>query len=207
MRLRIERVRTSGVFTLDGQDLDVVNNVWLVGDDREVLVIDPAHEPRHILRALHGRRVVSVVCTHAHNDHINAAPGVARTAPILLHPDDAPLWQMTHPSRKPDRELVHGDAVQVAGVHLTVLHTPGHSPGGVCLYASDLGLLFSGDTLLQGGPGVTGGSYSDFPAIVDSVRQHLLTLPGETVVHAGHGEDTTIGAEAPQLDDWLARGY
>jgi glyoxylase-like metal-dependent hydrolase (beta-lactamase superfamily II) len=88
-----------------------------------------------------------------------------------------------------------------------VLHTPGHSPGAVCLYAPELNALFSGDTLFHGGPGATGRSYSHFPTIIDSIRDRLLTLPDGTVVHPGHGESTTIGAEAPQLAEWIARGH
>jgi glyoxylase-like metal-dependent hydrolase (beta-lactamase superfamily II) len=88
-----------------------------------------------------------------------------------------------------------------------VLHTPGHSPGAVCLYAADLGVVFSGDTLFQGGPGATGRSFSDFPTIVESIRRSLLTLPPATAVHPGHGPDTSIGAEAPHLAEWVARGH
>ncbi len=204
--VRVDKVVTSGVFSLDGADYDVDNNVWLVGDDAEVLVVDAAHDAGAILDAVGERRVVAVVCTHAHNDHVSAAPELAdRTgAPVLLHPDDRMLWDMTHPERAPDRPLADGDSLAVGGVTLTVLHTPGHSPGGVCLYAPDLGVVLSGDTLFNGGPGATGRSFSDFPTIVASIRQRLLTLPGDTVVHTGHGEDTTIGAEARSADEWRA---
>ncbi|MEU7664113.1 MBL fold metallo-hydrolase, partial [Streptomyces lincolnensis] len=155
------------------------------------------------------RRLTAIICTHAHNDHIDAAPALAaRTgAPILLHGDDLPLWKQTHPDRMPDGELADGQVVTVAGIELTVLHTPGHAPGAVCLHAPALTALFSGDTLFAGGPGATGRSYSDFPTIVASIRDRLLTLPGETVVHTGHGETTTVSAEAPQLGEWVDRGY
>ena len=95
----------------------------------------------------------------------------------------------------------------VGPVPLSVLHTPGHSPGGVCLFAPEAGLVFSGDTLFQGGPGATGRSFSDFGTIVESIRHRLLVLPPTTVVHTGHGDDTTIGDEAPHLDEWIARGH
>jgi len=75
------------------------------------------------------------------------------------------------------------------------VHTPGHSPGSTCLYAADLGTVFTGDTLFCGGPGATGRSFSDHPTIVESIRTRLLTLPGDTVVRTGHGDDTTIAAE------------
>jgi glyoxylase-like metal-dependent hydrolase (beta-lactamase superfamily II) len=204
----VDHVVTSGTFSLDGGTWDVDNNVWIVGDEREVLVIDAAHDAEAIAAAVGDRRVAAVVCTHAHNDHVNAAPALADrfSAPILLHPAEAPLWEMTHADRKPDRELADGDTITAGGVVLRALQTPGHSPGSTCLYAPELGLLFSGDTLFQGGPGATGRSYSDFGTIIDSIRDRLLTLPGDTSVRTGHGDPTTIGAEAPHLEEWIARG-
>jgi len=88
-----------------------------------------------------------------------------------------------------------------------VLHTPGHSPGGCSFHAPSLGVVFTGDTLFQGGPGATGRSFSDFGVIVDSIRDRLLTLPGETLVHTGHGDSTTISAEKPHLQEWVDRGH
>ena len=206
---RIDHLVTSGTFSLDGGTWDVDNNVWIVGDDREVYVIDAAHDAEAILGAVGDRRLLGIICTHGHDDHIDAAPQVAeRTgAPILLHPDDEVLWRMRHPDRKPDGPLADGEVLTAGGVELHVLHTPGHSPGAVCLYAPELGTVFSGDTLFQGGPGATGRSYSSFPTIIDSIRERLLTLPADTVVRTGHGGSTTIGAEAPSLDEWIARGH
>ncbi len=113
--LRVDHLVTSGTFSLDGDTVDVDNNIWLVGDDAQVLE--------------------------------------------------------------------------------------------VCFSAYDEGLLFSGDTLFEGGPGATGRSFSSFPTIVDSIRDRLLTLPPETLVHTGHGGDTSIGAEVPHLQEWLTRGH
>jgi len=207
--LHVDRVRTKGVFRLDGGEWEVENNIWLVGDDREVVVVDAAHDHRPVLDAIGGRRVRAVVCTHGHNDHINVAGELADAtgAPVLLHPDDRMLWRDQYPERVPDGELRHGQVIEVGGSGLRVLHTPGHSPGGVCLHWSDGATVFSGDTLFNGGPGATGRSYSDFPTIIESLRTRLLVLPPETVVHTGHGDDTSIGQEAPHLLEWIDRGY
>jgi glyoxylase-like metal-dependent hydrolase (beta-lactamase superfamily II) len=201
--VRIDKIITSGTFSLDGQDFAVDNNVWLVGDDDEVVVIDAAHDARAILAAVGDRRLAAVISTHGHNDHVSAAPevGKAADAPVLLHPGDQVLWQMVYPDDRPDGVLAGEQLIDIAGTTLRVLHTPGHSPGSVCLYAAELGTLFSGDTLFHGGPGATGRSYSDPETIVASIRRSLLALPPETVVHTGHGDDTTIGAEAASLDE------
>jgi glyoxylase-like metal-dependent hydrolase (beta-lactamase superfamily II) len=205
----IHRVVTSGTFSLDGGTWDVDNNVWIVGDENEVIVVDAAHDLEKIAHAIGGRRVMAVVCTHAHDDHVNQAPALSDrfSAPVLLNPTEAPLWEMTHPDRKPDRELADGDVLRAGGIELRVLLTPGHSPGSSCLYAPELGTVFTGDTLFQGGPGATGRSYSSFDTIIESIRTTLLTLPCDTTVRTGHGDSTTIGAEAPHLEEWLARGH
>ena len=197
MSARIEKAVVSGVFSLDGQDVEVDNNVWLVGDDDQVLVIDAPHDAAPIVEAIAGRRVTAIVLTHGHNDHITAAPALraATGAPIWLHPADRMLWDMVHADVRPDEALGEGTTFRVAGTTLTVLHTPGHSPGSTCLHAPDLAAVFTGDTLFHGGPGATGRSFSDRPTILNSIRSKLLTLHGDTVVHTGHGEDTTIAAE------------
>ncbi|GIF03279.1 MBL fold metallo-hydrolase [Actinoplanes siamensis] len=195
---RVDHGVVSGTFSLDGQTFDVDNNVWVVGDDTECVVIDAPHDADAILAVVGDRRVSAIVCTHAHDDHVRVAPALReRTgAPILLHPAERPLWELTHGSDVTwDSDLADGDRIEVAGTALTVLHTPGHAPGAVCLYAPELGCVFTGDTLFQGGPGATGRSYSDAGLIVASIEAKLFTLPGATVVHTGHGDDTTIQAE------------
>ncbi|WP_285580982.1 MBL fold metallo-hydrolase [Herbidospora sp. NBRC 101105] len=197
MVTRIDHAVTSGTFSLDGQTFDVDNNVWVLGDDAECVVFDAPHDVDAILKVVAGRRVKAILATHAHDDHVRQAPALADAtgAPILLHPDDLPVWRLTHSDRGPDGELADGQTIEVGGTTLTVLHTPGHAPGACCFYASDLGVVFTGDTLFQGGPGATGRSFSDYDTIVASIRERLLTLPPETVVKTGHGPDTTIGAE------------
>ncbi|WP_436792546.1 MBL fold metallo-hydrolase [Actinospongicola halichondriae] len=206
---RVEHVVTSGIFSIDSDDFEVDNNIWLVGDDHEVIVVDAAHEAAPIVEAVGDRSVTAIVCTHGHNDHINAAVDLAGAtgAPILIHQADAMLWDDVYPDRAPDGTLAEGDTITVAGLDLTVLHTPGHSPGGICLHEPVNGWVFGGDTLFRGGPGATGRSFSSFDTIIESIRTKLLTLPAETVVHTGHGDTTTIGDEAPALDDWIARGH
>lgn len=211
--VRVERVVTSGTFSLDGGTWDVENNVWLIGDDDEVIVVDAAHDARAIANAVGSRRVLANVLTHAHDDHIDAAGDLydrlhdgQGPGGIWLNPADRMLWHVLY-TVEPDRDLGDGTEFIVGDVTVTALHTPGHTPGSTCLYVPQLGVLFSGDTLFQGGPGATGRSYSDFPTIVASIRDRLLTLPGDTVVHTGHGDDTTIGAEAPHLDEWITRGH
>jgi glyoxylase-like metal-dependent hydrolase (beta-lactamase superfamily II) len=208
MVARIDHTITSGTFSLDGQTFDVDNNVWVVGDDEECIVIDAPHDAEAILALIGDRRLVAIVCTHAHDDHVRVAPEVAAAtgAPILLHPDDAPVWALTHPDRLPDGDLVDGQVIEVAGLEVRVIHTPGHAPGGCCLYVPALGTVFSGDTLFAGGPGATGRSFSDFPTITRSIRRGLLTLPPETVVLTGHGDSTTIADAREHIDEWESRG-
>ncbi|MBL1074209.1 MBL fold metallo-hydrolase [Nocardia sp. 2] len=206
---RIDHTVTSGTFSLDGQTFEVDNNVWVVGDERECVIIDAPHDVERILAVVGDRRVRAILATHAHDDHIRVAPQLASAtgAPVLLHPDDLVVWRLTHPEVDPDGELADKQIIEIAGTALRVLHTPGHAPGACCFHAPDLDTVFTGDTLFQGGPGATGRSYSDFGTIVGSIADRLLTLPADTRVLTGHGDSTTIGAEAPHLDEWRRRGH
>ena len=205
--LRIERVLTEGTFALDGGEWNVDNNIWLIGDDPDVVIVDAAHAAQPIIDAVGDRHVNAVICTHGHNDHVTVAPrtGRARARPGAAAPrrrravEDAPPRRQVLASRG-------RTAIAIAGTEIQVIHSPGHSPGSVCLYLPEAGALFSGDTLFSGGPGATGRSYSDFPTIIGSIRDRLFTLPEETLVHTGHGDGTTIGTEAPHLAEWIARG-
>ena len=208
--VRVDHGVSSGTFSLDGQTFDVDNNIWVVGDDSECVVIDAPHSVDDIMAVVGDRTVRAILLTHAHDDHCRVAPALREAvnggsgAPILLHPDDRPLWELTHVQDGEghlwDVDLADGLEIAVAGTTLRAIHTPGHAPGAVCFHAPDLGCLFTGDTLFQGGPGATGRSFSDEDQIVESIRARLFTLPDDTVVHTGHGDDTTIGAEKTQLD-------
>jgi glyoxylase-like metal-dependent hydrolase (beta-lactamase superfamily II) len=208
MSARVNHGVTSGTFSLDGETHQVDNNVWVVGDEYECVVIDAPHDVAGILAVVGNRRVKAILCTHAHDDHVRVAPALreATGAPIMLHPADRPLWELTHGDPHNvnatlwDVDLTDGSTIEAGGTRLEVLHTPGHAPGAICLYAPELGCVFTGDTLFQGGPGATGRSYSDPDLIKESIRSRLLALPDSTVVHTGHGEDTTIGAERAALE-------
>ena len=208
MPAQIQNIVTSGTFSLDGGTWEVDNNVWIIGDENEVFVIDPAHDPAKIREAVGDRTVKAVLLTHGHDDHIRHAREFADSvnAPVFLNPADQMLWEDVFPGTAADAEISDGDVFEVAGTTLVALHTPGHSPGSTCFHVPDLDTLFSGDTLFNGGPGATGRSYSSFETIIDSIRERLLVLPGETVVNTGHGDATSIGAEAPNLDEWIKNG-
>jgi glyoxylase-like metal-dependent hydrolase (beta-lactamase superfamily II) len=197
--VRIDRLVTSGTFSLDGGTWDVDNNVWIVGDDRECLIIDPAHDPAAVEAAVAGRKVTAVLLTHGHDDHIGAVGDVRDRvgAPVYLNREDWMLWERVFPGTEPEHAISDGDTFDVAGARLVALHTPGHSPGSTCFYLQSEGTVFS----------ATGRSFSDFPTIIESIRSRLLTLPADTVVLTGHGDPTTVGAEAPQLEEWIARGH
>ena len=202
--LRVDHAVSSGTFSLDGETFDVDNNIWVVGDDDECVVIDAPHSVDDILAVIGGRTVKAILLTHAHDDHCRVAPALreAVVAPIFLHPDDKPLWELVHQDYLWDLDLPDGWEFELAGATIRILHTPGHAPGGCCFLVSDLGCVFTGDTLFQGGPGATGRSYSDRARLEESIRTQLFALPDDTVVHTGHGDDTTIGAEKALSADW-----
>jgi glyoxylase-like metal-dependent hydrolase (beta-lactamase superfamily II) len=206
--LRVDHAVTSGTFSLDGETFDVDNNIWVVGDDDECVVIDAPHSVDDILAVVGERSVKAILLTHAHDDHCRVAPELREAAndgggaPIFLHPDDKPLWSLVHEDYLWDLDLPDGWELSVAGTTVRTLHTPGHAPGGCCFLVEDLGCVFTGDTLFHGGPGATGRSFSDRSVLEESIRSRLFGLPDDTVVHTGHGEDTTIGAERSASADW-----
>ena len=204
--MSIELVTTEGVFALGGGEWEVENNIWLVGDDKEVLIFDAAHDHQPIINAVNGRNVKGIVLTLGHNDHINAAVALrdAVDAPIMLHEFDRFLWDVVYPEHDFDAPIEPGRTLRVAGHELAILHTPGHSPGCCCFHDVATGAVVSGDTLFCGGPGATGRVYSDEPTILASIRDVLLALPDHTIVHTGHGDTTTIGNERDRVLERVA---
>ena len=206
--LRVDHAVSSGTFSLDGETFEVDNNIWVVGDDDECVVIDAPHSVDDILAVVGGRTVKAILLTHAHDDHCRVAPALREAAndgggaPIFLHPDDKPLWKLTHTDYLWDLDLPDGWELSVAGTKIRTLHTPGHAPGACCFLVEDLGCVSTGDSWFKGGPGATGRSFSDRPTLDASIRSKLFPLRDDTVVHTGHGDDTTIGAERADSFDW-----
>jgi glyoxylase-like metal-dependent hydrolase (beta-lactamase superfamily II) len=181
-------------------------NAWLVGDDEEVIVIDPGTDAAAVLEAVGEREVLAVICTHGHEMHVKAAVEVADrdAAPIALHPLDRVWWREAHPDEDPDIDMADGGIFEVADVQLEVIHSPGHSPGSVSLYCEDLAVVFSGDTLLASGPVQHDGEFPDMAGQLTAIGEQLLTLPASTRVLTGHGEETTVAAAEKQFDSWAS---
>jgi len=181
------------------------NNVYVVrckGTGESVL-IDAANEADQVVALCRNLNVKRVLTTHGHQDHIQAVPAVrAAGYPVGISADDAPML--------PDHDFVI-DAdmeIEVGDLLLRTIHTPGHTPGSMCFVIEGSPVLLSGDTLFPGGPGATKFPGGDFPTIIASIGERLFGgLPDHTVVMPGHGNDTTIGAERPHLQEWADRGW
>ncbi|TQM73760.1 MBL fold metallo-hydrolase [Thermopolyspora flexuosa] len=206
MTARIERVVTSGVVDIDGTEHKVENNTWIVGDDDEVIVIDPARDAEKIMEKVGEREVLAVICTHGLPDHVGAAIEVAARdeAMVCLHPKDKKIWRETWPETWPDIEVEDEGFFEVAGVRLEVLETPGITPGGISLYCEALDVVFTGKSLQADGPGKIGGVYPALPDQLTSIGSRLFTLPGATRILPNHGEEATIGDLEPHFDDWVS---
>lgn len=194
MTARIEQVSSEGT------------NAWIIGDDEEVIVIDPGRDPAGVLDAVGDREVVAVICTHGHPDHVAAALEVAEgdEAPVALHPRDQLWWRDAYPEDDAEIEMADGGVFEVADVRLEVIHAPGHTSGSVCLYCEDLDAVFTGHTLTADGPVPHDGEYPDFASQLTAIGEYLLTLPGSTRVLPGEGEETTIAAAEKNFDAWAS---
>jgi len=202
MDARIAQVTAAGGVTAPD------SNAWIVGDDEEVIVVDPGRDADSVLEAVGDREIIAVICTHGHAAHVAAALDVAARdeSPVALHPRDRMLWRETHRDSDPEIEMEDGGIFEVADASLEVIHTPGHSPGSVCLYSEELEAVFSGDCLLGAGPAPHEGEYPDFPAQLSAIGEHLLTLPSGTRVLPGHGDETTVAAALKRFDSWVTAG-
>lgn len=204
--MQIESTVTSGKFRLEGGEWDVDNNVYVLGDASRVYIVDPSHDLDAVAELVGDRKVEGIILTHGHNDHCELAPEAAERfdTDVYMHPDDDMLWKETNGDAH-YIALADNGQFDINGEKITVYHTPGHSPGCVVLYVA--GTLLSGDTLFNGGPGATGRKYSDFDVIIESLRNVVFNLPDETKVLPGHGDATTVGAEAARIDEYIERGY
>ena len=182
-------------------------NSWVVGDDDEVIVVDPGDDAAPVLALVGEREVLAVICTHGHAAHTAAADQVAARdeAPVALHPADRVIWREAH-SEDPDIDMEDGGVFEVADVSLEVLLAPGHTPGSVCLYSEDLQAVFAGDVLSAAGPVAHDGEFPDFARQLSSIGGHVLTLPGETRVLPGHGDEFTVATAEKRFDSWVTAG-
>jgi glyoxylase-like metal-dependent hydrolase (beta-lactamase superfamily II) len=225
---RIEQVVTSGTVTLDDTEYDVESNTYIVGDDDEVIVIDPAYDAEAILKEVGEREVMAVILTDGHEHHLGVVLEVAAAgeedeenwAPIGLHRGDRLLWRdyfgrlakdeededdaKALRSLEPDIWLEDGGVFEIADSALEIVHTPGHTPGSVCVISEQLGVLFSGDTLHRGRPGSIGGAFEDLRKQLNSIGALLTPLPKDLRVLPGQGEETTVGDEDARWESWGA---
>ncbi|ROO83099.1 glyoxylase-like metal-dependent hydrolase (beta-lactamase superfamily II) [Actinocorallia herbida] len=219
MTARIESVVTSGPVTVDDETLTVEANTWIVGDDEAVIVIDPANDAEAVLKAVDGREVMAVVCTHGRDNVLSTVLEVSADeergdAPIMLHRADRPLWrtyfrklaQETEDedlrSLEPDQFLEEGGAFEIADVQLEVLHTPGFTGGSITLYGEGESILFTGNTLWRGRPGAYGDDYPELHTQLNSISAQFGQLPRDTRVLTGQGAETTVGEEADRWESW-----
>ncbi|MFL6055832.1 MAG: MBL fold metallo-hydrolase [Actinoallomurus sp.] len=222
MDARIDKVVTSGKVTVDDTEYDIESNTYLVGDDDAVIVIDPANDAEAILKEIGEREVMAVICTDGRDHHLSTVIEIAEAdeddpAPIGLHSRDRLLWRQYFRALAkkdedsefmkdltPDIDIEDGGVFEIAGAQLEVMHTPGHTPGSICLYSEQLGVLFSGDTLHKGRPGRVGDEYHDLQDQLNSIGSLLGPLPKDMRVLPGQGEETTVGDEDSQWESWFA---
>jgi glyoxylase-like metal-dependent hydrolase (beta-lactamase superfamily II) len=191
----------------------VSTNCYLIADpdSGEAAVVDPAWDGSVILEEAkkRGWKIGQLWYTHAHFDHFGGAAAIAEALnplPIIaLHPLDHDLWQNQggaplfgmhiDPGPKPTVNLAQGQLLHLGGVTFEVRHTPGHTPGHCVFYCAQANVLFSGDLIFQGGVGRTDLPGGDWETLVESIRKRVLSLPNETRILSGHGEESTVGEE------------
>jgi glyoxylase-like metal-dependent hydrolase (beta-lactamase superfamily II) len=195
MEARIERVGTTA-------------NSWIVGDDEEVIVVDPGDDAGSVLALVGDREVAAVICTHGHARHTAAALEVAARdeAPVALHATDRGYWREAHPDHDPEIDMEDGGIFEVSDAALEVIHAPGHSPGSCCLYSEELEVVFAGDVLSADGPVAHEKEFPDFARQLSAIGEHVLTLPGQTRVLPGHGDELTVAAAEKRFDSWVTAG-
>jgi glyoxylase-like metal-dependent hydrolase (beta-lactamase superfamily II) len=183
-------------------------NTWIVGDDEEVIVIDPGADAADVLDAVGDREVLAVICTHGHAEHVAAALEVAARdeAPVALHPKDGLLWREAHPRDNAEIDMADGGIFEVADARLEVIHAPGHTDGSVCLYCEELDVVFTGHVLSADGPVPHDGEFPDYADQLTAIGEHLLTLPPGTRVLPGEGPETVIGVAEKKFDGWVTAG-
>jgi glyoxylase-like metal-dependent hydrolase (beta-lactamase superfamily II) len=183
-------------------------NTWIVGDDEEVIVVDPGTDAGAVLAKVGDREVIAVICTHGHPGHVTAAVEVAERdeAPIALHPAERLSWKEVHRKADPDIEMEDGGIFEVADVRIEVLASPGHSAGSVCLYIEDLGVVMCGDVVASDGLVTSEDGFSNFAKQLSAIGEVLLTLPAKTRILPGHGEEMTVAAVEKNFDSWVSAG-
>jgi glyoxylase-like metal-dependent hydrolase (beta-lactamase superfamily II) len=206
MDARVERLWTPRVAEEDSAEEAAEQNTWIIGDDDEVIVIDPGEDPDAVFEQVGDREILAVICTHGHERHVAAAVEVADhdEAPVALHRADLFFWRAAHEDADAEIEMAEGGLFEVADVQLEVIHTPGHSPGSVSLYCEGLEVVFTGDALGADGPVPHEGAFPDYPAQLTAIGTRLLDLPLRTRVLPGHGEETTIADAVKRFDGWVS---
>jgi glyoxylase-like metal-dependent hydrolase (beta-lactamase superfamily II) len=180
------------------------NNCYLLVDSasKEAIMIDAAWEPERIVAEAKGLKLQRILTTHGHHDHHDALDPVRRELGVPGGIGEGDAGMLKSP---PDFTIKDGETFTFGRHTLRAIHTPGHTPGSTCYLIGKH--VFTGDTLFPGGPGNTQKDPQRFSTIIESIRSRLFSLPEDTNVYPGHGNDTTIGTEKPHLQEWIDRGW